>query len=48
MDDKPSLIQLKDGIKELLSAGEDAGDKIKRLQLSWFVNGLERILNKLS
>lgn len=48
MDDKPSLIQLKDSIEELLSAGEDAGDKIKRLQLSWFVNGLERILNKLS
>lgn len=30
MDDKPSLIELKDGLGALLESGEDVGDKIKR------------------
>ena len=48
MDDKPSLIQLKDRIEALLSENDVAGDKIKRLQLSWFVDNLDNILDKLS
>lgn len=46
MDDKPSLIQLKDGLEAILSS-EEAGDKIKKLQLSWFIDSLGRILEKL-
>ena len=45
VDDKPSLIELKKGIEELLLS-EDAGDKIKRLQLSWIVSNLDDILKK--
>ena len=47
MDDKPSLLQLKDGLVTLLLS-EEAGDKIKRMQLSWFIDRLERILEKLN
>lgn len=46
-DDKPSLIKLKDSI-EALSKSDEAGDKIKRMQLSWFVGNLDNILEKLS
>ncbi len=48
MDDKPSLIYLKNGIAELLSGDKDVGDKIKRLQLSWLVDKLDNILKKLN
>jgi hypothetical protein len=48
MDDKPYLIQLKDRISELLSGNDEIGDKIKRLQLSWFVGNLDNILEKLN
>ena len=46
-DDKPSLLHLKEGIEALLANEEEAGDKIKRMQLSWFVSNLERILKEL-
>lgn len=46
-DDKPSLIRLKDNI-EALSKSDEAGDKIKRMQLSWFVGNLDNVLEKLS
>lgn len=48
VDDKSSLLQLKDGLVALLSSNKDIGDKIKRQQLSWFVGNLEHILEKLS
>lgn len=46
-EDKPSLLQLKNGLETLLSSEKSIGDKIKRLQLSWFADGLDRILEKL-
>jgi hypothetical protein len=46
-DDKPSLIKLKDSI-EALSKSDEAGDNIKRMQLSWFVGNLDNVLEKLS
>jgi len=48
MEDKSSLLQLKDGLTELLSSEKDIGDKVKRMQLTWFISGLGRILDKLS
>lgn len=48
MEDKSSLLQLKDGLAALLSRKKSIGDKIKRLQLSWFVDSLDRILEKLN
>ena len=48
MEDKSSLLQLKDGLEKLLSSEESVDDKVKRLQLSWFVNSINRILEKLS
>ena len=47
MDDKPALVQLKTAIEDLLRK-EILGDKIKELQLSWFVGNLENILEKLN
>ena len=47
MEDKASLLQLKDGLLTLLESENRISDKVKRLQLSWFVNNLERILEKL-
>lgn len=46
-DDKSSLLQLKDGLVALLSSEISVGDKVKRLQLSWFVDNIDRILGKL-
>lgn len=48
MEDKPSLIQLKDGITAILSSKSNVGDKIKKMQLSWFVDNLNHILEKLN
>lgn len=48
MEDKPSILQLKDGLVALLSSEKDVGDKVKRLQLSWFVGNLDSILEKLN
>ena len=47
MEDKASLLQLKDGLLMLLESENRIRDKVKRLQLSWFANNLERILEKL-
>lgn len=48
IDDKSSILQLKDGLVTLLSNEKSAGDKVKRLQLSWFVDNLDSILEKLN
>lgn len=48
MEDKSSLLELRDGLATFLSSEKSIGDKIKRLQLSWFVDGLDRILEKLN
>ena len=48
MDDKASLQQLKDGLEELLSSEKRSGDKIKRLQLSWLLDSLTRVWEKLN
>ncbi len=47
MEDKASLLQLKEGLLTLLESENRISDKVKRLQLSWFVNNLERVLEKL-
>ena len=48
MDDKTSLQQLKEGLEALLSREKGVGDKIIRLQLSWFIDSLDHILEKLN
>ena len=48
MEDKSSLLQLRDGLVAFLSSKKSVGDKIKRLQLSWFVDSLNQILEKLN
>ncbi len=46
-DDKPLLIQLKNNIEDLLSSN-NAGDSIKKMQLSWFANHLDELLKKFN
>lgn len=48
MEDKSSLLQLKNGLVALLSSEKSVGDKIIKLQLSWFIDSLDRILEKLN
>ena len=45
--DKPALILLKDGIATLIKNGK-IDDKVKVLQLEWFVGNLEDIITRLS
>lgn len=45
--DKPALILLKDGIATLIKNGK-IDDKVKVLQLEWFVGNLENIITRLS
>ena len=47
-EDKLSIIELKNGVSELLLSESNNGDKIKAMQLSWFVDSLENILKELS
>ncbi len=47
-DDKSSLLQLKEGLEALLSNKKNTGDKVVKLQLSWFVDNLDNILKKLN
>lgn len=47
-DDKSSLLQLKEGLEALLSNEKNTGDKVVKLQLSWFVDNLDNILKKLN
>lgn len=44
--DKPNLILLKEGIEMLIENGQYM-DRISKLQLTWFVGDLKRIINKL-
>ena len=47
MEDKPALIILKDGIDDLLRCNK-INDKIKKLQLEWFLGNLEHIISGLN
>lgn len=44
--DKPALISFKEGIKQLI-ADDEIKDKIKVLQLEWFIGNLDEIILKL-
>ncbi len=43
LTDKSALVSLKEGLEKIITLGK-VGDKIKRLQLEWFVNSIEEIL----
>ena len=48
LDDKSSILQLKEGLMTLLSDEQNIRDKVIKLQLSWFIDNLDNILQKLN